>query len=77
MYPVFRSVNFTFLCCCLCGGIISSVDILCFWFVVCLCSFICFFIFRLFVFFFFSFSFWGRFFSHVFFFRIFLDLSYS
>ena len=50
MYLVFRSVNFSFICCCLCEGIISSVGVLCFWFVVCLCSFF-FFIFFSFVFF--------------------------
>ena len=81
MYLVFWSVNFSFIYCCLCVGIISSVGVLCFWFVVCLFMFFfCFvFIFVLFVFFLFiSPLFRIVFFSHVvFLFRIFLDFSSS
>ena len=49
MYLIFPSINFSFICCCLCVGIISSVGGLCFWFVVCL------FVYVLFLFFYFPF----------------------
>ena len=40
MYLVFRCVNFSFICCCLCVEIISSVGVLCFF--VCLKKNVCF-----------------------------------